>query len=259
VRIWGNYIDQSGTGIASLPNAIGPLYMFRNVYNRSRMLEKVPLDSDDRQVMFKAGSDATFGDGRRYIFHNTTLQATQAGVTYGLGASGGISGNGSTRLVKNTVSRNNIFHNWRTWSAYFDIGTGNDFGWDMFNGSAGAAVTNPIMATPTYASRQRLAERVGRPVPARARHAGLRSRRAHRELQRRVRGRRARRRRARAGHRPMRFGIAASPDPPRDPRCRRWARTWRSRNRLPRIRPPAARTWSSPSPRPTMARSPRAA
>ena len=150
VRIWGNYIDSTGTGIATTPTGIGPIYLFRNVYNRSRLLEKSPPDADDRQVMFKAGADAALGNGKRYIFHNTTLQATQAGVTYGLGASGGISGVGSSRPVNNTVSRNNIFHNWRSWSAYFDVGTGNDFGSDMFNGSAGAPVSSPIVATPTY-------------------------------------------------------------------------------------------------------------
>ncbi len=152
VRIWGNYIDQTGTGIASTVTSVGPLYMFRNVYNRSRMLEKSSLDSDDRQVMFKAGSDASLGDGRRYVFHNTMLQATQAGATYGLGAAGGISGTGSSQLVNNTVSRNNIFHNWRTWTAYYDIGVGNDFANDLFNGSAGAPVVGGITGTPIYAA-----------------------------------------------------------------------------------------------------------
>jgi hypothetical protein len=151
VRIWGNYINETGTGIASLPNAVGPLYMFRNVYNRSRILEKVPRDQDERQVMFKAGSDPLFGDGRRYIFHNTTLQAREPGSVYGLGASGGISGNGTNKFVNNTVSRNNIFHNWRTWDAYFQIGVGNDFANDMYNGNPGAPSVNGINATPTYA------------------------------------------------------------------------------------------------------------
>ena len=151
VRVWGNYIDQTGTGIASTPTAFGPIYMFRNVYNRGRILEKSPLDQDDRQVMFKAGAYAAFGDGRRYIFHNTMLQATQAGVVYGLGASGGISGTGAGKLLNNTVSRNNIFHNWRTWTAYYDVGVGNDFANDMYNGSAGAPVVGGITATPVYA------------------------------------------------------------------------------------------------------------
>jgi hypothetical protein len=79
VRIWGNYIDRTGTGIASTITSVGPLYMFRNVYNRSRFLGSVPLDSDERQSMFKAGSDAGFANGRRYVFHNTTLQAQGTG------------------------------------------------------------------------------------------------------------------------------------------------------------------------------------
>jgi hypothetical protein len=151
VRIWGNYMDRTATGIATTPVTNGPIYLFRNVYNRSRMLEKVPPDQDDRQVMFKAGSDPARGSGRRYIFHNTMLQAREPGSLYGLGASGGIWGTGPTTPVTNTVSRNNIFENWRTWSAYGEVGSGNDFGWDLFNGSAGGPVTNPIVATPTYA------------------------------------------------------------------------------------------------------------
>jgi hypothetical protein len=150
VRIWGNYMDETGTGIASTPTTVGPLYMWRNVYNRSRLLEKMPRDQDDRQVMFKSGSDPLLGDGRRYVFHNTTLQARESGSVHGLGASGGISGTGSTRLVNNTVSRNNIFHNWRTWDAYFEIGVGNDFANDMYNGRAGAPSVGGINATPAY-------------------------------------------------------------------------------------------------------------
>jgi hypothetical protein len=151
VRIWGNYIDQTGTGIASTVTSVGPLYLFRNVYNRSRMLEKSPLDQDDRQVFFKAGSDASLGDGRRYVFHNTMLQATQAGVLYGLGASGGISGTGGSKLVNNTISSNNIFQNWRTWTAYYDVGVGNEFSNDLYNGGAGAAVLSGTTGVPIYA------------------------------------------------------------------------------------------------------------
>ena len=151
VRIWGNYIDQSGTGIATTPNFNGPVYLFRNVYNRSRLLEKKPLDQDDRQVMFKAGADPSRGDGRRYVFHNTMLQARDPGTQYGLGASGGISGTGTSTPANDTVSRNNIFHNWRSWTAYYDANAGNDFGWDLFNGQAGAPATKSIIATPTYA------------------------------------------------------------------------------------------------------------
>jgi hypothetical protein len=152
VRIWGNYMDQTGTGVASTVTSVGPLYIFRNVYNRSRMMERVAPDQDDRQVFFKSGSDASLGNGRRYVFHNTMLQARDAGSAYGLGASGGISGTGAAQLVNNTVSKNNIFHNWRTWTAYYDVGSGNEFANDMYNGSAGAAVVSGIVATPVYAT-----------------------------------------------------------------------------------------------------------
>jgi hypothetical protein len=151
VRIWLNYMDQTATGVATTPAAIGPVYMFRNVYNRSRYYELVPPDADTRQPMFKAGSNATLGDGRRYIFHNTMLEATAPGVINGLGGGSGINGTGSTQLTNNTVSKNNIWHLWKDWDAYQDIGTGNYFERDMYNGNAGAPVVNGIHATPTYA------------------------------------------------------------------------------------------------------------
>ena len=151
VRVWNNYMDRTGTGVASTVTSIGPLYMFRNVYNRGRMLAAVPLDQDDRQTMFKAGSDASVGNGRRYVFHNTMLQATGEGAVYGLGGSSGTSGTGPTRLIHATVTRNNIWHLWRPWEAIYDEGPDNDFGWDMYNGNPGAPIVNGIRATPTYA------------------------------------------------------------------------------------------------------------
>jgi hypothetical protein len=153
VRIWGNYIDRTGTGIASTITSVGPLYMFRNVYNRSRFLGSVPLDSDERQSMFKAGSDAGFANGRRYVFHNTTLQAQGEGAYNGLGASAGMGGTASNRQLRNTVSRNNIWHVWRAnSSAFYEVGLDNDLARDMYSGSAGATIVNGINATPTYRS-----------------------------------------------------------------------------------------------------------
>ena len=80
VRIWGNYIDQTAIGIATSVTHVGPLYMFRNVYNRSRMMMNTPLDQDTRQNFAKSGTNGEFGNGRRYVFHNTLLQATQSGA-----------------------------------------------------------------------------------------------------------------------------------------------------------------------------------
>src|SRR4029078_1405015 len=103
--------------------------------HRSRELEAVPLDSDARQELFKTGSDPSFADGRRYFFHNTTLQAHQDGATRPLGVAYGISGAGPTQPFNNAVSRNNLYHTWDdSVIVYRQPGTGNEFTHDMFNG-----------------------------------------------------------------------------------------------------------------------------
>ena len=152
VRVWGNYLDRTGTGIASTITSVGPLYLFRNVYNRSRFLARVAPDQDDRQGMFKSGSNPAFANGRRYVFHNTMLQATGEGaVQWTLGGSGGIGGTGPTTPLRNTVTKNNIWHVWRpTWSAIYEPGPDNSHERDMYNGSPGATIVNGIKATPTY-------------------------------------------------------------------------------------------------------------
>jgi hypothetical protein len=153
VRVWGNYMNNTATGIASTVTSIGPLYVFRNVYNRSRFYEKIAsTDSDDRQPMFKSGSSSSFGNGRRYLFHNTMLQATQAGLQYPLGGGAGVGGTGDTQLVQNTVSMNNIYHIWKPNSAVYQVGTTNTFQNDLFNGRMDTAIVGGIKATPQYAA-----------------------------------------------------------------------------------------------------------
>lgn len=151
VRIWGNYLDKTATGIASTVDSVGPMYIFRNVYNRSQFYERGGLDNDDRQVFFKSGSDASLGDGRRYIFHNTMLQAVQPGLVYPLGAAAGVGGTGSSQLINNTWSKNNIYQMWKPKGAMYQVGVNNDFSNDMYNGNAGEAnEVNGIVGTPVY-------------------------------------------------------------------------------------------------------------
>jgi hypothetical protein len=152
VRIWGNYLDRTATGIASTVDSVGPLYIFRNVFNRNQFYDKRASDSDERQPFFKSGSSPDFRNGRRYIFHNTMLQATQAGSQYGLGGGAGIGGTGNTQLIHNTVSMNNIYHLWKPNSAVYQVGADNAFRNDMFNGNMGAAIVGGINATPAYAA-----------------------------------------------------------------------------------------------------------
>jgi hypothetical protein len=157
VRVWGNYIDQTATGVASTAVQAGPIYIFRNVYNRSRQLANSALDADDRNTFAKSGSASSFGGGRRYVFHNTLLQAPPpAGSAYTLGAGSGLVNAGSTTPLTNTVSRNNVFHIWKDWWSSIDQGangSGNDLDYDLYNGNIQAysgAESHAIKGTPVY-------------------------------------------------------------------------------------------------------------
>ena len=157
VRIWGNYIDQTAIGIATTVVHHGPVYVFRNVYNRSRKLSLVGLDQDQRLNFAKSGTESSFGGGRRYVFHNTMLQATQSGLQYPLGAGGGIIAAGTTSPLTNTMSRNNILQVWKSSndSIRTQGGGGNDFNYDLRNGGISAyagAEANGIVGTPIYKS-----------------------------------------------------------------------------------------------------------
>ena len=99
-------------------------------------------------------SVTAYGNGRRYVFHNTLLQATQAGLTYTLGAGGGIAASGSSEPLTNTVSRNNILHIWKAWWAAIGApGSGDDIDYDLYNGGVQISgnETHGIVGTPIYA------------------------------------------------------------------------------------------------------------
>ncbi|HET9577152.1 MAG TPA: Ig-like domain-containing protein, partial [Usitatibacter sp.] len=152
VRVWGNYVNNTGTGISSTLTSVGPVYIFRNVWNRNQFLEGAACDSDQRQPMFKSGSSSSFANGRRYLFHNTMLQARATGCQYGLGGGAGIGGTGSTQLVNNTVSMNNIYDLWKPQNgSFYQIGSGNTFSNDMTDASS-PPEANGIVAIPQYAA-----------------------------------------------------------------------------------------------------------
>ncbi|HET9651039.1 MAG TPA: hypothetical protein VFP36_02555, partial [Usitatibacter sp.] len=152
VRIWGNFLDYTATGVASTIDSVGPMYIFRNVWAHNRFYDKRSPDSDDRQPMFKSGSSSDFANGRRYLFHNTMLQPMDDGSQpYGGGGGAGVGGTGDSQLVHNTVSMNNIYHIWKPNSAVYQVGTDNTFQNDMFNGRFDTAIVGGINATPTYA------------------------------------------------------------------------------------------------------------
>jgi hypothetical protein len=156
VRVWGNYFNNTGTGVATTATSVGPIYIWRNVMNRSRNLELNALDNDQRLYVFKSGQDDTYGNGRRYLFHNTILQTTQSGLAYPLGAGEGISAPSDGAPMTSTVSRNNILHIWKTWwnSADAHGGGNDDFDYDLYNGNLVGVGSEPngIVGTPIYAA-----------------------------------------------------------------------------------------------------------
>jgi hypothetical protein len=137
--------------------SVGPVYIWRNVWNRSRFQELQTAENDPRGLMFKSGNGGGFGDGRRYVFHNTMLQTPPpAGSTLTLGGSEGLSGPSPHEPMTNTVSRNNIFHVFKPgWAAInAQGGAGNDLDYDLYNakitGITGAQA-HGIAGTPVYA------------------------------------------------------------------------------------------------------------
>lgn len=112
VRLWGNYMEYAYSGVATTAVAVGPTYIFRNVMGLSRAHPSGSMnDTDNRGFFAKIGNDQTqgkmYGNGRRYLFHNTTLQPTQDGITNTMGVTWGACDVAGP--MTNTVTRNNIF------------------------------------------------------------------------------------------------------------------------------------------------------
>jgi len=142
VRIWGNYIDMSYVMVAVAATEIGPIYIWRNVADRSRQSGRREMAVAKRGVFLKTqskevggrddkGEQQYYGDGRIYVFHNTLLQrdGENEGVYAGLSDLSG--------LMSNVTSRNNILHvndDQRPSIADSKRNPSNDFDYDLYNG-----------------------------------------------------------------------------------------------------------------------------
>ena len=93
VRIWGNYAHFYFNGIATASTSKGPIYIFRNVFGESRTSHWNTLGGS----FLKTGERDQFGGGRRFVFHNTTLQPN------------GVFNVFTTHVNPNCITRNNIF------------------------------------------------------------------------------------------------------------------------------------------------------
>lgn len=125
VRVWGNYITQCMMMIGNAPAAIGPLYIWDNVVALSQ--SQPGAGGGNFLKMGYAGSE-DWMTGHMYIFHNTLFGPDEWLPTGGLGGD---------RIVKHTVSRNNILHVRapRDHSASANKrNSDNDFDFDLYNG-----------------------------------------------------------------------------------------------------------------------------
>ena len=136
VRIWSNYIHHTFVHVATAATAMGPLYIFRNVFGESR------ISHQDRSggMMIKTGMNymnidgekVSTGLGYRFIFHNTALQPNGALDVF------------SGHELHHAVSRNNIFYS-RGKSYPKDSGEpANDFKHDLTGGYLGGGMVKSM-------------------------------------------------------------------------------------------------------------------
>lgn len=144
VRVWGNYLSQSMMMIGNAATSIGPLYIWRNVCARSQWQ---PEASGGYFLKMGFAGGEHWMTGQQYIFHNTLFRSDEWLPTGGLGGN---------RIVKHTVSRNNILHvrtaeNRSISEAPQNVD--NDFDYDLYNGRIPAGhQTHGIPGEPVYAA-----------------------------------------------------------------------------------------------------------
>ena len=102
VRIWSNYIHHTFVHVATAATAMGPLYVFRNVFGESRISHQdrtggMMIKTGMNQVTIN-GERVSTGLGHRFIFHNTALQPNGGLDVF------------SSHELHNAMTRNNIFY-----------------------------------------------------------------------------------------------------------------------------------------------------
>jgi hypothetical protein len=146
VRIWGNYLDDTYVGVAVAPTSHGPIYVWRNIGDRSRRFSDLNSHESKGGAFLKTQSKTNryngkfYGDGRIYVFHNTLIQRSGEDGDK-LGFAQGISDMGGGRMT-NLVSRNNILHVRASYRKSINDSrrdTSNDFDHDLYNGTIIAA------------------------------------------------------------------------------------------------------------------------
>jgi hypothetical protein len=134
IRVYGNYIEFTMTGVSNAPVSIGPMYVFRNVMNRG---VRTPISQGGTQLggegwFWKTRNKSVngtvaginIGAGRTYLFHNTIYRtATGNGVNQTLSV--------DAISVVNIYSRNNIWNSNNSVSSNFMPAADSDFDYEL--------------------------------------------------------------------------------------------------------------------------------
>jgi hypothetical protein len=131
-------------GIGNAATSIGPLYLWRNVVVRS---QQKPASGGGNFIKMGFAGGENWMTGHMYIFNNTVFRADEWLQTGGLGG---------TRIVKHTVSRNNILHvrdPKNTCVSSNRANVDNSYDHDLFNGQILAGTEeHGVRGEPVYAA-----------------------------------------------------------------------------------------------------------
>lgn len=156
VRVWDNYMTQCMMMIGNAADSIGPLYIWRNVCARSQWQ---PGDRGGYFLKMGFAGGEQWMTGHMYIFHNTIFRSDEWLPTGALGGN---------RVVKHTVSRNNILQVRSPENRILsddERNVDNDYDYDLFNGRIlKGQETNGVQGEPIYVEDSGLdpATKIGR-------------------------------------------------------------------------------------------------
>ncbi|MGI9273810.1 MAG: right-handed parallel beta-helix repeat-containing protein [Endozoicomonas sp.] len=158
-RIWGNYMDRSYTPVAIAPSGQGPVYIFRNVSDRSLKCPYSNADNTDKDVRGRFVKAGAKSDSRVYIYHNTIYQRPpENGQQHELGLSKAVVNSASGGGARNMISRNNIFDQNKDRKDVFSGEKVNNFDYDLYRGRVSSSENNGIKGRPTYSDNNALLE-----------------------------------------------------------------------------------------------------
>jgi hypothetical protein len=151
VRVFNNFIEHTNMMIANAATSIGPLYVWNNVTGASYTPKggnggKWDMVHGNFMKMGWANSEK-FMTGQIYVFNNTIFQGPENNASDGPG--------GDSRIIKHSMTRNNIFHvrptDTNSISTNKSASEDNDFDYDLISARVPAnSESHGVKSLPKY-------------------------------------------------------------------------------------------------------------